>query len=79
MCLAQGHKTMTLVGIEPRTSRFGVRRSTSTPPIENEKNVLLYITPLHQFYTVNIKKAYITQACYPDNQAENNTSSLYYN
>ena len=32
MCLAQGHNTVTLVGIEPRTSRFGVRRSTTRPP-----------------------------------------------
>ena len=32
MCLAQAHNTMTPVGIEPRTSRFGVRRSTTTPP-----------------------------------------------
>ena len=31
MCLAQVHNTMTPVGIEPRTSRFGVRRSTTTP------------------------------------------------
>ena len=29
MCLAQGHNTVTLVGFEPRTSRFGVRRSTT--------------------------------------------------
>ena len=27
VCLAQGHNTVTLMGIEPRTSRFGVRRS----------------------------------------------------
>ena len=32
MCLAQGHSTVTPVGIEPRTSRFGVRRSTTMPP-----------------------------------------------
>ena len=32
MCLAQGHNTVTSVGIEPRTSRFGVRRSFTTPP-----------------------------------------------
>ena len=32
MCLAQGHNTVTLVGNEPRTSRFGVRHSTTTPP-----------------------------------------------
>ena len=32
MCLAQGHITVTPVGIEPRTSRFGVRRSTTMPP-----------------------------------------------
>ena len=37
MCLAQGHNTVTLVGIEPRTSRFGVRRSTTTPPRSLEK------------------------------------------
>ena len=33
MCLAQGHNTATPVGIEPRTSRFGVRRSTTKPPL----------------------------------------------
>ena len=32
MCLAQRHNTVTLVGFEPRPSRFGVRRSTTTPP-----------------------------------------------
>ena len=32
MCVAQGHNTVTPVGIEPRTSRFGVRRCTTTPP-----------------------------------------------
>ena len=32
MCLAQGQITMTPVGIVPRTSRFGVRLSTTTPP-----------------------------------------------
>ena len=32
MCLAQVHNTVTPVGIEPRTSRFGVRRSITTPP-----------------------------------------------
>ena len=32
MCLAQGHNTVPLVGIEPRTSRFGVRCSTTVPP-----------------------------------------------
>ena len=32
MCLAQGHNTLTPVVIEPRTSRFGDRRSTTTPP-----------------------------------------------
>ena len=29
MCLAQGHNTVPPVGIEPRTSRFGVRCSTT--------------------------------------------------
>ena len=32
MCLAQGHNTLLSVGIEPRTSQFQVRCSTSTPP-----------------------------------------------
>ena len=32
MCLAQGHNMVTPVGIEPRTSRSGVRHSTTTPP-----------------------------------------------
>ena len=32
MCLAQGHNTVTHVGIEPSTSRFGTRCSTTTPP-----------------------------------------------
>ena len=32
MCLAQGHNTVTPVGIEPRTPGFGARHSTTTPP-----------------------------------------------
>ena len=32
MCLSQGHNTVPLVGIEPRTSRFRVRCSTTSPP-----------------------------------------------
>ena len=32
MCFAQGHNTVILVGIEPMTSRFEVRRSTTRPP-----------------------------------------------
>ena len=31
MCLSQGYKTATLARIEPSTSRFGVRRSTTRP------------------------------------------------
>ena len=31
MCLAPGHNTVPLLGIEPRTSRFGVRHSTTSP------------------------------------------------
>ena len=31
MCVAQGHNTVLLVGIEPRISRFEVRLSTTTP------------------------------------------------
>ena len=32
MCLAQGHNTVPLVGIEPKALQFGVQRSTTTPP-----------------------------------------------
>ena len=32
MCLAQGHNTVTSVGFKPRTSGFGVGRSTTMPP-----------------------------------------------
>ena len=32
MCLAQGHNTVTPVGIQPRTSKFGVQRSTTVSP-----------------------------------------------
>ena len=31
MCLAQGHITVPSVRIKPRTSRFGIRRSATTP------------------------------------------------
>ena len=34
MSFAQGHNTVTPVGIEPRASRFRVRRSTTTSPRE---------------------------------------------
>ena len=34
-CLAQGHNTAT-VGLEPRTSRSGVRHSTTEPPLIRE-------------------------------------------
>ena len=47
MCLAQGHNTVTLVGFEPRTSRFGVRSSTTTPPrslyLDTMSRKLLYL------------------------------------
>ena len=42
-CLAQGHNTAA-VGLEPRTSRSGVRHSTTEPPRspkKDEKNALL--------------------------------------
>ena len=47
MCLAQGQNTaVTPVGIEPRNSRFGVRRSTTTPPrsLDDSKRTYLEIT-----------------------------------
>ena len=36
-CLAQGHNTAA-VGLEPRTSRSGVRHSTTEPPLLEEKS-----------------------------------------
>ena len=40
MCLAQGHNTVTPVGIEPRTSRFGVRRSTLKKSYKRPPHIL---------------------------------------
>ena len=37
MCLAQEDNRVTLVGIEPRTSRFGVQRSTTRPLYSNNR------------------------------------------
>ena len=42
-CLAQGHNTAA-VGFEPRTSRSGVRHSTTEPPRSPENMILLSTT-----------------------------------
>ena len=42
MCLAQGHNKVTHVGIETRTSLFGVPHSTTTP---SRKHVRVMYTP----------------------------------
>ena len=44
-CLAQGHNTAA-VGLEPRTSRSGVRHSTTEPP---RSPILLSVHELHMF------------------------------
>ena len=44
MCLAQGHNKVTHVGIETRTSLFGVPHSTTTP---SRKHVRVMYTPLN--------------------------------
>ena len=44
MCLAQGHNKVTHVGIEARTSLFGVPHSTTTP---SRKHVRAMYTPLN--------------------------------
>ena len=55
MYLSQGYKTATLVGIEPSTSRSGVRRSTTRPsrlPIFDEISVTQRLWRLVWVYTV---------------------------
>ena len=48
MCLAQGHNTVAPLGIEPRTSRFGVRRPTITPP--RSLQIILYQSYINYMY-----------------------------
>ena len=48
MCLAQGHNTVAPVGIELRTSRFGVRRPTTTPP--RSLKIILYQSYINYMY-----------------------------
>ena len=48
-CLAQGHNTAA-VGLEPRTSRSGVRHSTTEPP---RSPVIWLIQPFHVKYIKN--------------------------
>ena len=61
MCLAQGHNTVTLVGIEPRTSRFRVLRSTTTPP-----HSLKVIEGISIFKSKMVNKSFILahKACF---------------
>ena len=42
-CLAQGHNTAA-VGLEPRTSRSGVRHSTTEPPRSPSQSYVTYTT-----------------------------------
>ena len=63
MCLSQGHNTMPLVGVKPRTARFGVRRSTTTPPrslrpsaiIDMNMTCLLQLDKIYLIYIYNGK------------------------
>ena len=57
MYLAQGYKTATLVRIEPSTSRYGVRRSTTWPsrlPIFDEISLTQRLRRLVWGYTVHL-------------------------
>ena len=59
MCLAQEHKMVQPVGIEPRTSKFGIRCSTTTP--HNDEVIKIIRTlwqlphPLGYSVTINEK------------------------
>ena len=69
-CLAQGHNTAA-VGLEPRTSRSGVRHSTTEPPrsphdktnkisVRPAKTLIsLGICPVWSVFIVRMKKAWI--------------------
>ena len=49
-CLAQGHNTAA-VGLEPRTSRSGVRHSTTEPPRSPEnKATIIYKNEMSHIY-----------------------------
>ena len=56
MCLAQVYYTLSLVGIEPRTFRFGFRRSTTRSPRSikiNKKNKTTK-TVIHVIHVINL-------------------------
>ena len=52
-CLAQGHNTAA-VGLEPRTSRSGVRHSTTEPPRSPDPYALSYPGALEIFSLVSV-------------------------
>ena len=48
-CLAQGHNTAA-VGFEPRTSRSGVRHSTTEPPRSPSRIGTITVTSVHHYF-----------------------------
>ena len=53
MCLAQGHNTVTPMGIETRTPRFGVQCSTTTPPGSLIESVIIEFNPTESLLFVS--------------------------
>ena len=58
MCLAQGHKTVPHVVMEPWTTRFGVRCSTTTPP-----STQLIFAVAKSFFVCTDVSVYNFQSC----------------
>ena len=61
MRLAQGHNKVPLVGIKPRTSRFGVGRSTTTPPRSPSTTSLVIVGEQANFrvsYPISVNHCY---------------------
>ena len=52
-CLAQGHNTAA-VGLEPRTSRSGVRHSTTEPPRSPSYPCVTNVRTLHIYFIIRI-------------------------
>ena len=59
-CLAQGHNTAT-VGLEPRTSRSGVRHSTTEPPRSPDIYLYHLISFINLFTLINDRHQLIDQ------------------
>ena len=80
MCLAQAHNTVILVRIEPRTSRFGVRRSTTRSPCSShlKQSVTSYDLHFVKHSTQTVKRfAYMRQTSDFQNQVHFNYVLLF--